>query len=345
MRAVVIHSARDLRVEDQPKPEPGPGEILVRIARGGICGSDLHYYQDGGFGAVRVREPMTLGHEVSGHIEQLGGGVTGFDRGELVAVSPSRPDWDDPYSHRGMPQHSLGMRFYGSAMPFPHIQGAFSDYVVATPDQCVSAEGLSAAEAAMAEPLSVVLHALKQADTLLGAKVLVTGCGPIGTLAILALRRAGVTEIVATDIAATALGHAREAGADQTINMAESPEALDVFSANKGHFDVHFECSGAAQALLGAIPVVRPRGVIVQVGVGGDASLPMNVIVAKELQIRGSFRFHFEFEEAIALMRKKLIDVRPLISQTYSASDAVEAFETAGDKRKAMKVQLDFSDA
>lgn len=342
MRALVLHKARDLRVEDHPVPEPGPGEVLVRIARGGICGSDLHYYQDGGFGTVQVREPMILGHEVSGHIAALGDGVSGFTEGQLVAVSPSRPDWNDDYARRGMPHHSLGMRFYGSAMPMPHIQGAFADYVVATPDQCVDATGLTPEQAAMAEPLSVVLHALKQADQLLGARVLVTGCGPIGVLAVLALRRAGAAEIVATDITDASLTHAMAAGADQAINTLAQPDALTPRLAGKGSFDVQIECSGASAALHQGIGLVRPRGVIVQVGIGGNVEVPMNTIVAKELQVRGSFRFHFEFAEAVELMRKRLIDVRPLVTHHFTASEAVTAFETAGDRSKAMKVQLDF---
>ncbi len=342
MRALVLHKARDLRVEDHPVPEPGPGELLIRIARGGICGSDLHYYQDGGFGTVRVREPMILGHEVSGRIAALGSGVTGFTESQLVAVSPSRPDWNDDYARRGMPHHSLGMRFYGSAMPMPHIQGAFADYVVATPDQCVDATGLTPEQAAMAEPLSVVLHALKQADQLLGARVLVTGCGPIGVLAVLALRRAGAAEIVATDIADASLTHAMAAGADQAINTLAKPDALTPRLDHKGSFDVQIECSGAPAALHQGIGLVRPRGVIVQVGIGGNVEVPMNTIVAKELQVRGSFRFHFEFAEAVELMRKQLIDVRPLVTHHFAADDAVTAFETAGDRSKAMKVQLDF---
>lgn len=342
MRALVLHAAHDLRVEQKPEPVPEPGEILVRIARGGICGSDLHYYQNGGFGAVRVREPMILGHEVSGHIAALGSDVTGFTEGQLVAVSPSRPDWDDDYARRGMPHHSLGMRFYGSAMPMPHIQGAFADYVAATPDQCVDATGLTPEEAAMAEPLSVVLHALKQADQLLGSRVLVTGCGPIGVLTVLALRRAGAAEIVATDIADASLAHARAAGADQTINTAADPDALGPRLADKGSFDVQFECSGAPAALHQGIGLVRPRGTIVQVGIGGNVDVPMNTIVAKELQVRGSFRFHFEFAEAVELMRKRLIDVRPLVTHHFAADEAIAAFETAGDRGRAMKVQLDF---
>ena len=181
MRSLVIHSAKDLRIEEQAVEAIGPGQVLVRVERGGICGSDLHYFNHGGFGAVRLREPMTLGHEVAGRIAKLGEGVSGLAIGDLVAVSPSRPCGHCRYCQEGKQNHCLNMRFYGSAMPFPHIQGAFREELVADASQCVVANGLSAGEAAMAEPLSVCLHGVRQAGEVLGKKVLITGSGPIGS--------------------------------------------------------------------------------------------------------------------------------------------------------------------
>jgi L-idonate 5-dehydrogenase len=343
MRAVVIHAAKDLRIEPRPTGEPGPGEVVVRLKRGGICGSDLHYYNHGGFGTVRLKEPMILGHEVAGEVVAVGAEVTGLVPGDRVAVSPSRPDWGDIYAREGMPNQSLGMRFYGSAMPFPHVQGAFREVLIAEAAQCAKVPaGVSDAAAAMAEPLAVCLHAVTRAGSLLGKRVLVTGCGPIGVLTILAARRAGAATIVATDIAAGCLAHAERAGADQVIDVSGGTAALDRFAADKGWFHVAFEASGAAPALLEAIRVVRPRGVIVQLGLGGETALPMNVLVAKELELRGTFRFHDEFFWAVELMGKGLIDVEPLVSDVFPMSDAVAAFERASDRSRAMKVQIAF---
>jgi len=188
MKAIVAHAAKDLRIEDHETPSADEGQVMIRMEAGGICGSDLHYYQHGGFGTVRLKEPMILGHEVAGTIEEVGPGGTGLKVGQRVAVSPSRPCGNCNYCHQGMHNHCLNMRFYGSAMP----------------------------EAAMAEPLSVVLHAAKRAGDLMGRRVLVTGCGPIGMLAILVARAAGAVEIVATDVAAFTLAKAQEVGADAT---------------------------------------------------------------------------------------------------------------------------------
>ncbi len=343
MKAIVAHAAKDLRLEDVASEDPGPGQVSIRMAAGGICGSDLHYYNHGGFGTVRLKEPMILGHEVAGHITALGDGVTGLSVGQLVAVSPSRPCHDCKYCHIGAHNHCLNMRFYGSAMPFPHIQGAFREALVADATQCAVADGLSAGEAAVGEPLAVCLHAAKQAGDMVGKRVLVTGCGPIGMLCILVARRAGAAEIIATDITPFTLDMARKIGADATINVAEDQGALDKFASDKGHFDVLFECSGVATALASTIPALRPGATIVQLGLGGDMMLPVQAMTAKELQLKGSFRFHAEFFTGVELMQKGLIDVKPLITHTLPMKDAVEAFELASDRTKAVKAQIAFA--
>ena len=342
MRAIVIHEAGDLRVENRESGATGPGEVRVRLAAGGVCGSDLHYYNHGGFGSVRLKEPMILGHEVSGHVAEVGPGVEGLQPGDLVAVSPSRPCGACRFCGEGLHNQCLNMRFYGSAMPFPHVQGAFSEELVADASQCVRADGLSAAEAAMAEPLSVGLHATRRAGELLGKRVLVTGCGPIGVLAIVAARRAGAAEIVATDLVPNALKHAAAAGADRTIDMSETPDALDAYTADKGWFDVLYECTGSARALSGAIAAMRPRGVVMQLGLGGDMTVPMMQITVKELDLRGSFRFHEEFATAVKLMQSGLVDVKPVITHTIPLDEAELAFRIANDRSRSMKTQIAF---
>ncbi len=343
MKSIVIHAAKDLRIEEQEDLKPGPGEVQIRIAAGGICGSDLHYFNHGGFGPVRLREPMILGHEVSGHITALGDGVSGLVLGQLVAVSPSRPCHQCRFCKEGSYNQCLNMRFYGSAMPFPHIQGAFREVLVADAVQCAPADGLTPGEAAMAEPLAVCLHATRQAGNMLGKSVLVTGCGPIGILCIVAARRAGADMIVATDLSDFTLEMARRAGADQVVNMAEDPAGLERFAADKGTFRVLYECSGAAPALSAGIAAMRPGGTIIQLGLGGDMSVPMMALTSKELNLKGSFRFHEEFFTGVSLMQKGLIVVKPFITQTFPLKDAVQAFETAGDRSRAVKAQIAFA--
>jgi L-idonate 5-dehydrogenase len=228
-------------------------------------------------------------------------------------------------------------------MRFPHVQGAFREALVCDEQQVHSiADSLSLAEAAMAEPLAVCLHAARQTGSLLGKRVLVTGCGPIGALCVIAARLAGAVEVVVTDIADATLPFALRAGADRALNTAREPDALRSCAADKGYFDVAFEASGAEPALRTAIDVVRAGGIIVQVGLGGEMHVPINAISAKELQLRGTFRFHEEFGLALEFMGKGLVDVKPLISATIPFTRAREAFELASDRSRSMKVQLTF---
>ncbi|MFK0386486.1 L-idonate 5-dehydrogenase [Agrobacterium sp. NPDC090273] len=343
MKAVVIHAAKDLRVEEKEVESLGPGQVEVAIEAGGICGSDLHYYNHGGFGTVRVREPMILGHEVAGTIKALGAGVSGLAVGDRVAVSPSRPCNSCEYCLAGQQNHCLNMRFYGSAMPMPHIQGAFRQRLVAEAWQCHKvAQGVSINEAAMAEPFAVTLHAVNRAGALLGKRVLVTGCGPIGALAIIAARAHGAREVVATDVMDAVLEKALEIGADRVINVATNPEALAAYSANKGYFDVQFEASGNERAVRSGLEVLRPRSTVVQLGLGGDVSIPQNMVVAKEIEMKGTFRFHEEFGLAVDLINQGRVDLSPLLTSVYPIDNAVTAFEAAGDRSKSMKVQLAF---
>ncbi|WP_413988391.1 L-idonate 5-dehydrogenase [Labrys okinawensis] len=346
MRAVVLHAPFDLRVEEREPPSLGPGQVRVSLRAGGICGSDLHYYLHGGFGAVRLREPMILGHEVAGVIAEVASGVTSVKPGDTVAVNPSLACGACRYCMKGLHNHCLDMRFYGSAMRMPHVQGAFRDSVVCEAVQAVPMpEGTSVNEAAFAEPLAVCLHAVVRAGPLLGQRVLVTGAGPIGILTVAAARAAGAAEIVATDILDGPLFMARRTGADRTINVASEPEALAGYEAEKGWFDVMFEAAGSAVPLLAGLKAVRPLGTIVQIGQGAQADLPMSAIVTKEINLIGTFRFDTEFETAASFIARRQIDVRPLLTEIVPLKEAKRAFDLAADKSRSMKVQLALGEA
>ncbi|MBD0413914.1 L-idonate 5-dehydrogenase [Oryzicola mucosus] len=343
MRGIVIHAPKDLRVEEVASSGLAPEEVRVKVAAGGICGSDLHYYHHGGFGTVRLREPMALGHEFAGVVSEIGGAVSHLVPGMRVSVNPGLPCGICRYCVEGRQNQCLDMRFMGSAMRSPHVQGGFREIVTVHHSQPVPiADTLSMGEAAMAEPLAVCLHAARQAGPLLGKNVLITGAGPIGALSVLVARFAGSARIVVTDVADAPLAIARRTGANQAINVARDAEMLEPYRADKGFFDVLFEASGNQAALADALHLLRPSGIIVQLGLGGEMTLPINTIVAKELQLRGTFRFHSEFAQAVDLMGQGLIDVKPLITATLPFTEARDAFELASDRSQSMKVQLDF---
>jgi L-idonate 5-dehydrogenase len=344
MEALVIHAPNDLRVEDVPTPEVQAGQVRVRVRAGGICGSDLHYFQHGGFGAIRIQQPMVLGHEAAGIVEEVGDGVSDLSVGTRVAINPSHPCGACRFCQLGLQNHCLDMRYFGSAMRMPHVQGAFRREIVLGAAQAFAlADGVSDEIGAMAEPLAVALHAVNRAGPLLGRSVLVTGCGPIGAMTVIAARRAGAARIVATDVVANTLRKVLQVGADEAIDVAKDPQELAKYTAEKGQFDVLFEASGNAQALRSAFDVVRPRGVVVQLGLSSsELTLPFNVVVAKEFDLRGAFRFHEEFGVAVQLINQKLVDLKPLVSATLPFRDAGRAFALAADRSQSMKVILSF---
>jgi L-idonate 5-dehydrogenase len=342
--AVVIHGVRDLRVEDLPDEELGPREVAVRIEAGGICGSDLHYYQHGGFGTVLVRHPMVLGHEIAGTVTAVGAQVATVKPGDKAAVNPALPCESCRYCLMGLSNHCLDVRFFGSAMRTPHVNGGFKQRLVADERQCLRVpDDMPLATAAFAEPLAVCLHAVERAGSLVGRRVLITGAGPIGLLTLLAARHAGAGEVVVTDVASRALATAVQLGADTAVDVAANPDGLAAYSVDKGVFDVVFEASGSPAALRQAVTLVRPRGILVLIGLGPEGPLPLVALVTKEVDVRGTFRFDQEFARAVDALASGRIDPMPLLTRTLPISEAVEAFELAGDRNRALKVQLSFA--
>ena len=342
-RVCRLYGQNDLRIETEDLPPPGEGQVLLGVSAGGICGSDMHYLSNGGIGTIRVREPIILGHEASGRVLELGPGVTGLAEGDAVAINPSRPCGDCAYCADGLPMHCLNMRFNGSAMRLPHEQGLFRDRVVVEAAQCISLPtGTDLGAVACAEPLAVCLHAARMAGDLTDKRVLVTGAGPIGSLCAAAAAQAGAAEVVVTDLEDTVLEVARQMGATRTINVARNGAEMDRYSAEKGHFHVAFECSAAAPAIQSAIAALRPRGVLVQVGVTGDTPMPVNMLVAKEIRLQGTHRFHEEFAEAVHAITSNRIDPRPIITGRYPMEEASAAFDVAADRSRSVKVHLQF---
>ena len=344
MLAAICHGAKDLRIETLADRPLGAGEVRVAVAFGGICGSDMHYYHRGAVGDFKVREPLTLGHEVSGVLIETGPGVEGLVPGSKAALDPSRPCLSCSYCRAGRSNLCTNMFFLGSAGRFPHVQGGFAQHLVLRQDQIVPVpEDTDLLKLSVAEPLSVGLHAVHRAGALVGKRVLVTGAGPIGLLTARCARHAGAAEVVATDIADWPLQVAREhMGATDTVNVATQPAGLAKFAIEGGHFDVAFEASGTAAALESIFKVIRRGGRIVQIGMlpAGTAPVPVNVLQSREIELVGAFRAHDEFRLAVQLITSGAIDVAAILSGTYPLSQAAAALELAGDRSRFVKLHL-----
>ncbi len=344
MLAAVCHARKDLRIEPLAERPLQPDEVRVGVAYGGICGSDLHYYHRGAVGDFALREPMTLGHEISGVVLEAGSGVSGLDAGMKAALDPSRPCLSCSYCRAGRSNLCTNMLFLGSAGRFPHVQGGFAEHLILRQDQVVPVpDSTDLLRLSVAEPLSVGLHAVRRAGPLLGRRVLVTGSGPIGLLTARAARQAGALEIVATDVADRPLQVARDhMGATQAINVAAVPTPFAQFERDGGYFDVAFEASGAPAALASIFKVMRRGGRIVQVGMqpAGTAPVPVNLLQSREIELVGAFRAQDEFRLAVQLIVNQQIDVTPILSGTFPLARAVEALEAAGDRTRFIKLHL-----
>ena len=343
-RVCRLHGIEEICVETVDIPQPKAGEVMVALGHGGICGSDLHYYQDGGFGPIRVREPIIMGHEAAGRVVSTGSSNATLSEGDIVAISPSQPCGHCKFCLEEKYAHCLNMQFMGSALRFPHCQGLFRDYVTVPEKQCHRFTNITDTKlAACSEPLAVCLHARKRAGDLQGKKVLVTGAGPIGLLCVLVAAACNPKELIVTDLEENALSLANQIGATKVINIAENPDGLSAYGENKGYFDVVFECSAAPSAIRSSVETVLPLGTIVQVGVSGDRPVPINILVGKEVNFIGTHRFHEEFAEAVELIDRGELDVSPIITHVFPLSDVDQAFSLAGDRSKAAKILLSFA--
>jgi L-idonate 5-dehydrogenase len=333
-----IHAKEDLRIEPADDPQIGPGQVLIRLGAGGICGSDLHYYFEGRNGSFVIREPLIPGHEASGVVARVGPGVTRVKAGDKIAVSPSHACGHCDYCREGREHLCRNMRFLGSASLYPHVQGMFCEYFVMGERQCYPVAGdISLGELAFAEPLAVALHAVNRGPALMGKSVLITGAGTIGCLTVIAARLAGARQITVSDVLDHPLSTATAVGADRTIRADRDADALAT-----PQFDVAYEVSGSFAALKACVAAVKRGGTVVQVGTLPHEPLPfvVNEIMGKELDLKGAFRWGIEFDWAVDYLSSRRVDVRALLSGQFPLEDAVQAFELAKDKTRSTKVQV-----
>jgi L-idonate 5-dehydrogenase len=337
--AVVAHGAQDLRVEEVTVAAPKPDEAVIRIAYGGICGSDLHYWKHGAAGESILRAPMRLGHEASGTVMMPAADGSGPAAGTPITVHPATPRGSDAKYPADRPNLSPGCTYLGSAAQFPHSDGLFAGHV-AVPTRMLRAlnQGLDLRTASLAEPASVAWHAVARAGEVADRSVLVVGAGPIGGLIVAVLARCGAGEIVVVDVEDYALQIARRVGAHRTLQAAESDQTAAVEA------DVTFECSGNHRGLASAIRGTRRGGRVVMVGLvpTGDQPVPVSLAITRELEMVGSFRFNDEIDDVIAALADGSLDVSSVITAEFPADEALAAFALAADASRSSKVVLRF---
>jgi len=336
MQVVRLHSAGDLRLHDEPMPVPGPGESLVRVAAVSVCGSDIHWFAEGGIGDARIKQPLVLGHEFAGVI-------TGGERsGERVAVDPAISCGVCEFCLEGNPNFCTSMHFAGDGK----FDGALREYV-AWPTHCLFRlpESISDAEGALLEALGVGIHAIDLGHLRAGMSVGIFGCGPIGLLMVQLARISGATRIIATDKLPHRLEAAKSFGATNVFQAEGGTEAAEILAAtNRRGVDVAFEVAGENDAVETAVAAAKPGARVVLVGIPADDRTTFAASTArrKGLTIKLVRRMKHTYPRAIALVEHGLVDVRSLVTHRFPLTEAKPAFVEA-EKRSGLKVVVEMA--
>lgn len=327
MKAARLHGARDVRIQDEERPTPAVDEALVRVEAVGLCGSDLHWFEEGSIGGTRLTRPIVPGHEMAGRTED----------GALVAIEPSIPCGVCALCLEGHPNLCPDVRFSGHGTD----DGSLREWM-AWPRRCLIPlpDGLTAADGAMLEPLGVALHSVDLAHVRPGMTVGIFGSGPIGLFILQAAHLAGAAALYATDLASRShrLQAARALGA--RVFAADGNEARAIATAAGGlGLDVAIEAAGVQAAVDAAVEAVRPGGRVVLAGIPADerTSLTASTARRKGLTISLVRRMKHTYPRAIALAATGRIDLRSVVTHRFPLSETRAAFELAA-RREGLKV-------
>jgi L-iditol 2-dehydrogenase len=318
MRAAVLVEPGRIEMEQRPVPTPGPGDVLIRVSSVGVCGSDTHYYRHGRIGGFVVDAPLVLGHEAAGTIVGVGESVDPARIGQRVSIEPQRPDPDSLETRRGDYNLCPHMRFFGT----PPVDGALCDYVtIGAAFAHPVPDTVSDDAAALCEPLSVGIAAVRKAGIGGGSRVLVAGAGPIGIVVVQLARAYGATDIAVSDPDESRRKKAMTSGATAALDPA-------VDEPGSG-FDAFIDASGAPAAVTTGVRALRPAGTVVLVGSGAESmELPTQLIQNRELVLTGVFRYANTWPEAIALVESGRVDLDAMVTARFPLEKAAEALDS-----------------
>ncbi|OGO27242.1 MAG: hypothetical protein A2Z16_02885 [Chloroflexi bacterium RBG_16_54_18] len=330
MKAIRLHAHDELRLHNEPEPVPVEGESLLQVKAVGICGSDLHWFAEGGIGDVQLEYPLVLGHEFAATA----------DGGERVAVDPTIPCGQCELCQKGHPNLCTQVNFAGHGSQ----DGALRE-LMTWPQNCLYhlPDALSDADGAMLEPLGVALHAIDLGKLQVGMSVGVFGCGPIGLLIVQLARLSGAAQIIATDKLVHRVEAAKSFGVHQAILAGAGHELSEIRAATNGRgVDVAFEVAGEQDAVEVSAAAVLPGGKVILVGIPADdrTSFPASVVRRKGLTIKWVRRMKHTYPRAIELVSKGLVDVRSLVTHRFPLEKTAEAFAVA-QRREGLKVMVE----
>jgi L-iditol 2-dehydrogenase len=342
MKAVRWYGPRDMRLEEVPRPVPEAHEALVRIKSTGVCGSDMHYYTDGRIGESRITEPTILGHEYAGVVEDVGAESDRSLVGKLVAVEPGIPCLKCEHCLKGHYNVCTRMSFPGG----PGHDGALCEYKAVHSAFCFPVpDNVSAAEAALIEPLSVAIHTVELARLRPGETGAILGLGPIGLLTVQVARFAGIGTLFGTDCQDYRVEEGLKYGLDHAFNASKQDTIETIMDLTNGRgVDVAFDCARSSETQSLACHIARPAGRVVLTGISGNEYDPFPVCVArrKELLIQWCRRFRYNYPTAVQLVSEGKLDVKSLITHSFPLEQTQQAFELVENMRdNVLKVSVD----
>ena len=344
-KAAVLHGAKDIRLEDVETKDIQPHEVLIAPRATGICGTDLHYYQNGKNGVFVVREPLILGHEAAGEVIKIGSAVSNLKPGDRIAVEPQLSCSSCTHCRKGKYNLCAKMRFNGSASASPPAQGSLQKLWTHAAHLCYPLpDNVTFAEGSMVEPLSVALHSVRKANLTAGQSVFITGAGAIGLLCARVARISGASLIIMADIDNARLDFAKNQGlADRTYKipldgrqsetraefaMRISTEIQTALPVDRA--DVAFECTGVESCLNICIGMANHGSKVVVVGMGQPLQVVnLGLALVREIEIIAVWRYTNTFQPAIELISTGMVDVRSLITHKYDMENIVDALEMA----------------
>lgn len=327
MKVAAMSRVAHIDIREEPVPVPGENEVLIRLSRVGVCGSDVHYYSDGRIGEATCELPFILGHEPSGIVAGLGINVDGLCEGQQVVVEPARPCGKCFQCRQGRQNICPNVRFLGT----PPIDGAFREYICLSPE-CVYPVGddFSLDTAALIEPLAVGLYAVNFSRMLLGDTVAVFGCGPIGLVTIACARLAGASRIFASEPIECRRKMAAALGADVTFNPETEDPVECIRNETGGGVDISFEACGEAETITHSIECTRAGARMMMIGIPPQDTMTLEPHRArkKELDIQIVRRSNHSVARSIRLIESGRLDIDRLITHRFPLEQLSQAIET-----------------
>ncbi len=324
MRIAELIGLKKFRVADGPEPEPRKGEVLIQVGAVGVCGSDMHYYAEGGIGDSRVKYPVVLGHEPAGTVIRTGPDVTGISPGDRFALEPAIPCQACEMCRRGLQNLCDNMRFMSSG----GVPGFFRQRVVLPAHNLIPIpQHISLEVATLIEPLAVVLHSMKFASLRPGETAAVFGAGPIGLLTIAALKLAGASRIWAVEPVAHRRDMAKHMGADVVLDKTDPEKTILKDTSNRG-VDVAFDCAAKKGTVRRVVASLAKAGRLVYTGIPSELDIPFDAVGLrkKELTIYNVYRSNHQSEAARDLLATHSRYFAPLVTHTKALDDIQAAF-------------------